>query len=44
MVGIDLTNNNLFSDLVFFADVYYFNKYYHKIKTNRGYETHSIRH
>ena len=31
MVGIDLTNNNLFSDLVFFADVYYFNKYYHKI-------------
>ena len=31
MVGIDLMNNNLFSGLVFFADVYYFNKYYHKI-------------
>ena len=26
MVGIDLMNNNLFSGLVFFADVYYFNK------------------
>ena len=26
MVGIDLINNNLFSGLVFFADVYYFNK------------------
>ncbi len=31
MVGIDLNNNNLFSGLVFFADVYYFNKHYHKI-------------
>ena len=31
MVGIDLPNNSLFSGLVFFADVYYFNKYYHKI-------------
>ena len=31
MVGIDLVNNNLFSGMVFFADVYYFNKYYHKI-------------
>lgn len=28
MVGIDLSNNNLFSGLVFFADVYYFNKKY----------------
>ena len=26
MVGIDLMNNNLFTGLVFFADVYYFNK------------------
>ena len=33
MVGIDLNNNNLFSGLVFFADVYYFNKLYHKIYT-----------
>ena len=32
MVGIDLTNNNnLFSGLVFFADVYYFNKKYYNI-------------
>jgi len=30
MVGIDLPNNSLFSGLVFFADVYYFNKNYHK--------------
>ena len=31
MVGIDLANNNLFSGLVFFADVYYFNKNYYDI-------------
>ena len=31
MVGIDLSNNNLFSGLVFFADVYYFNKKYFEL-------------
>ena len=31
MVGINLINNNLFSGLVFFADVMYFNKNYYKI-------------
>ena len=31
MVGIDLANNNLFSGLVFFADVMYFNKKIHNI-------------
>ncbi len=31
MVGIDLSNNNLFTGLVFFADVYYFNKKYFKL-------------
>ena len=31
MVGIDLANNNLFSGLVFFADVYYLNKKFHDI-------------
>jgi FkbM family methyltransferase len=31
MVGIDLLNNNLFSGLVFFADVYYFNKRYYDL-------------
>ena len=31
MVGIDLVNNNLFSGLVFDADVYYFNKNFYKI-------------
>jgi FkbM family methyltransferase len=31
MIGIDLANNNLFSGLVFFADVYYFNKNYYDI-------------
>ena len=31
MVGIDLMNNNLFSGLVFFADVYYFNKNFYKL-------------
>jgi len=31
MVGIDLSNNNLFSGLVFFADVYYFNKKNYKL-------------
>ena len=30
MVGIELSNNNLFSGLVFFADVMYFNKKIHK--------------
>tara|TARA_Y100000389_G_scaffold198996_1_gene236549 strand:+ start:398 stop:1162 length:765 start_codon:yes stop_codon:yes gene_type:complete len=30
MVGIDLPNNSLFSGLAFFAEVYYFNKNYHK--------------
>ena len=32
MVGINLINNNLFSGLLFFADVMYFNKKYFKIK------------
>jgi FkbM family methyltransferase len=31
MIGIDLVNNNLFSGLVFFADVYYFNKKYYNL-------------
>ena len=31
MVGIDLANNNLFTGLAFFADVYYFNKNYYDI-------------
>jgi FkbM family methyltransferase len=31
MIGIDLINNNLFSGLVFFADVYYFNKKYYNL-------------
>lgn len=31
MVGIDLMNNNLFTGLVFFADVYYFNKNFYKL-------------
>lgn len=31
MVGIDLCNNNLFSGIVFSADVYYFNKKFHKL-------------
>ena len=31
MVGIDLANNNLFSGLVFFADVYYLNKDHHNL-------------
>jgi len=31
MVGIDLANNNLFSSLVFFADVYYFNKKFYNL-------------
>ena len=31
MVGINLKNNNLFSGLVFFADVFYFNKSYYKL-------------
>lgn len=31
MVGIDLANNNLFSGIVFSADVYYFNKKFHKL-------------
>ena len=31
MIGIDLVNNNLFSGLVFDADVYYFNKNFYKI-------------
>ena len=31
MVGIELSNNNLFSGLVFFADVLYFNKKIFKI-------------
>ena len=31
MVGIDLSNNNLFSGLVFFADVYYLNKSIHNL-------------
>ena len=31
MVGIDLMNNNLFTGLVFFADVYYFNKKFFKL-------------
>lgn len=31
MVGIDLPVNNLFTGLVFFADVYYFNKNYYNI-------------
>ena len=31
MVGIELSNNNLFSGLVFFADVYYFNKSFYKL-------------
>ena len=31
MVGIDLVNNHLFSGLVFFADVYYFNKNFYKL-------------
>lgn len=31
MVGIDLPINNLFSGLVFFADVYYFNRNYYNI-------------
>ena len=31
MVGIDLLNNNLFSGLVFFADVMYINKKHHNI-------------
>ena len=31
MVGLDLVSNNLFSNLVFFADVYYFNKKHYNI-------------
>ena len=31
MVGIQLGNNNLFSSLNFFADVYYFNKNFYKL-------------
>ena len=31
MVGINLTNNNLFTGLLFGADVYYFSKKYYKI-------------
>ena len=31
MVGIDLINNSLFSGLLFFADVYYFNKNFYKL-------------
>ncbi len=31
MIGIDLFNNNLFSGLVFSADVYYFNKNFYKL-------------
>ena len=31
MVGIDLANNNLFSGLVFFSDVYYFNKKFYDL-------------
>ena len=31
MIGIDLANNNLFSGLNFFADVYYFNKEYYNL-------------
>jgi len=31
MVGIDLKYNNLFSDIAFFADVYYFNKNFYKL-------------
>lgn len=31
MVGIDLRNNNLFSDINFFANVYYFNKNFYKL-------------
>ena len=31
MVGIELSNNNLFTGLVFFADVMYFNKNIYKI-------------
>jgi len=31
MVGIDLINNNIFSGLVFFADVLYFSKKHHNI-------------
>ena len=31
MVGIDLSNNNLFSGLAFFSDVYYLNKKFYKL-------------
>jgi len=31
MVGIEMFNNNLFSDLTFAADVYYFNKNFYKL-------------
>ena len=31
MVGIKLSNNNLFSSLVFAADVCYFNKNFYKL-------------
>lgn len=31
MVGLDLVSNNLFSNLVFFADVYYFNKKHYNV-------------
>ena len=31
MVGIDLSVKNLFSGLVFFADVYYFNRNYYNV-------------
>jgi len=31
MVGIDLWNNNLFSGLIFVADVYYLNKNFYKL-------------
>ena len=31
MVGIDLSNNNLFSGLAFFSDVYYLNKNFYKL-------------
>jgi FkbM family methyltransferase len=31
MIGIDLANNNLFSGLSFFANVYYFNKKYYNL-------------
>ena len=36
MVGIDLTNNNLFNGLVFFADVYYFNKKYFDLNISKA--------